>query len=251
MAAELRPYQVKCLEAMEGAAARGVTRQLVVSAVGTGKTTMLSGFLKRQGFPHTYGLMHRAELIKQARARFVEEKSDLRVGLDKAEVGPDFAKDDVVLATVQSVGRVEGARLVETPKDWPKVVFVDEAHHATQESYLAVLDHFGLYGDTPDRNKILVGLTATPGRLDGLGYDKIFDDVVFRYGMRDAIRDGWLADIRAWKIETNLDLTNVRVRDGEFVERISSSTSTPRPTTSSPPRSGQATAAGAAACSSA
>lgn len=215
---ELRPYQIQCLDAMEAALERGVTRQLVVSAVGTGKTTMIAGFLERQGFPNTYGLMHRTELIKQARDRFLDVNPALKIGFDKAEFHPDFARDQVVLATVQSVGKVEGNRLLATPKDWPKIVWTDETHRAPASSYLAVMDHFGLRGDEPRRDIISIGTTATPSRLDKLGYDKIFDDVVFRYGLRDGIRDGWLADIRAWKVETSVDLSQVTVRDGDFVD---------------------------------
>jgi superfamily II DNA/RNA helicase len=51
-----------------------------------------------------------------------------------------------------------------------------------------------------------------------LGYDKIFDDVTFRYGLREAIRDGWLADIMAWRIDTDLDLSKVKSRAGDFAQ---------------------------------
>lgn len=215
---ETRPYQTKCLDAMETAAKNGVTRQLIVSAVGTGKTTILTAFLARQGFPKTYAVMHRNELITQMKDRFLQENPKLKVGLDKAEHSPDPGSDQIILATVQSVGHVGGRRLAAISPDWPRVVAVDECHHAVQNSYLAVLDHFRLRGDDPDRSKILIGLSATPSRLDKLGYDKIFDDVVFRYSLRDGILDGWLADIRAWKIETHVDLSAVSVRDGDFVD---------------------------------
>ena len=38
-----------------------------------------------------------------------------------------------------------------------------------------------------------------------MGYDNIFDDVVFRYDLREAIKDEWLANIHAWRVQTTLD----------------------------------------------
>lgn len=64
----------------------------------------------------------------------------------------------------------------------------------------------------------LIGTTATPERLDGLGYDNVFDDVTFRYDLPEAIRDGWLADVRAWRIESDLDLDRVSTRAGDFAQ---------------------------------
>lgn len=216
---ECRPYQLRCLEAMEEAAQRGVTRQLVISAVGTGKTVVLAKRLERLGFPKTYALMHRDELLKQMRGKFLEVNPNLKIGLDKAESKPDPLTDDVILSSVQSVGRTDRERLSLIPKDWPKVVTVDESHHSVSSSYLTVLDHFGLRGDSPRRDVLLIGLTATPGRLDELGYDQIFDDVVFRYGLRDGIKDGWLADIRAWRIQTGVDLSRVKTTKSDFSEK--------------------------------
>lgn len=216
---ELRPYQIRCLDAMEEAAQRGVTRQLVVSCVGSGKTVLLAKRLERLGFPKTYALMHRTELLKQMRGKFLEVNPALKIGLDKAESRPSPEADDVILTSVQSVGRIDKKRLELIPKDWPKVVAVDEVHHAPSESFLTVLDHFGLRGEDPRRDILSIGLTATPERLDELGYDQIFDDVVFRYGLRDGIKEGWLADIRAWRIRTNIDLSGVKSTGSDFSEK--------------------------------
>jgi superfamily II DNA or RNA helicase len=215
---EIRPYQTRCLDAMETAAKNGVTRQLVVMATGLGKTVVIGKFLERMGFPNTYGMMHRTELIGQARDRFHAINPSIKIGFDKAELHPDPTTDRIVLATVQSVGHVGGKRLAAMPKDWPKIVWTDEVHHAPADGYLAVLDHFGLRGDSPRRDVISIGTTATPDRLDELGYDQLFDDVVFRYGLRDGIKDGWLSDIKAWRVSSGMDLSMLKSRDGDFVQ---------------------------------
>jgi superfamily II DNA or RNA helicase len=97
---EVRPYQTKCLDAMQEAAKNGVTRQLVVMATGLGKTVVVGKFLERMGFPNTYGIMHREELITQARDRFRAINPNLTIGFDKAEFRPDVSTDKVILATV-------------------------------------------------------------------------------------------------------------------------------------------------------
>jgi len=215
---QLRPYQVKCIEAMSAAAARGVTRQLVVMATGLGKSLSVAAFHAAQKHPRLFGLMHREELLAQARGTFLGVSPTLKIGIEKADLAaaPD---DQVVLASVQTVGRSDGKRLGTIRPDWPGIVWVDEVHHAPSASYLNVLNHFGLYGENPPNRSILaIGTTATPDRLDKLGYDKIFDDVVFRYGLREGIQDGWLADIHANRIQSAIDMSEVKIRGGDFVE---------------------------------
>lgn len=215
---DLRPYQKKCIEAMGAAANRGVTRQLVVMATGLGKTLTIAAFHAARQSPRLFGLMHREELLAQAQARFLDTSPGLQVGIEKADRAA-APNDQVILASVQTVGRKDRKRLSTINSDWPSIVWVDEVHHAPSASYLNVLDHFGIYGENPSNRKTLaIGTTATPERLDKLGYDKIFDDVVFRYGLRDAIKDGWLADIHAWRIRSEIDLSDVTVRNGDFVE---------------------------------
>ncbi len=184
-----------------------------------GKTLTVGKFLERRGFPNTYGIMHREELLKQARNQFLSVNPDLKIGLEKAELHADPEHDRVILASVQTVSHSNGKRLMSVPNNWPGITWIDEVQHAPNDAYLLPLDTFGLRGNNPRRDILLIGTTATPERLDRLGYDQIFDDVVFRYGLRDGIREGWLADIKAWKIRSKFDLSEVKVRHGDFVEK--------------------------------
>ena len=219
MTIEDRAYQNKCLEAVTRAQAQGSTRQLVVMATGLGKTIVISKLLQQRGLPRTFGFMHREELIGQAVDKIQKLSPDARIGIEKAGQYADPASDQVVLASVLTVGRQDRKRLSRFPADWPEVIWVDEAHHAPAGSYLETLDHFGVYGEAPRRNCLFLGTTATPDRLDEMGYDKIFDDVVFRYDLREAIADRWLADVHAWRVKNDLDLSKVRTRAGDFVEK--------------------------------
>ncbi len=188
----------------------GITRQLIVMATGLGKTVVVAGLLKAMGMPRTFGFMHREELIEQAKSTVLNVNPDALIGIEKAASHGDIVNDHVILASVATVGKQDRKRISTIPRDWPGVIWLDEAHHSPAKGNLEVLDYFGVYGDTPRRDVMLVGTTATPDRLDELGYDRIFDDVVYRYDLRAAIKDGWLADVRAWRIETDIDLTRVK-----------------------------------------
>jgi superfamily II DNA or RNA helicase len=216
MGYEFRPYQNDALKAVEDARNREVTRQLVVMATGLGKTVFVAGLLKAMGMPKTFGFMHREELIEQAGSTILSMNPAASLGIEKAERHGDIVNDRVILASVATVGKRDRRRLSGIPRDWPGVIWIDEAHHAPAQGYLETLDYFGVYGEKPRRDVLLLGTTATPDRLDEMGYDRIFDDVVYRYGLRDAISDGWLADVRAWRIETDIDLGNVKKRGGDY-----------------------------------
>lgn len=213
----LRPYQEECIRAFEAAVERRETRGLVIMATGLGKTACVAELAARRR-ARTFGVMHRDMLIGQAADAFDRAWPGALVHVEKAGMKADLAAD-VVLASIQTIGRKNSDRLARFGKDWPELLWIDEVHHAPAASYLNVIDHFDLYGDLRNRGLPLIGTTATPDRLDELGYDKIFDDVVFRYGLREAISDGWLADIHAWRIGSDLDLEGVRKRMGDFVEK--------------------------------
>jgi ATP-dependent helicase IRC3 len=163
-----------------------------------------------------FGIMHREELIEQAKEKLARQVPGRAIGVEKSQqTAPEGA--EIVLASVQTVARAEGKRLARFRPEQFSKIWIDEVHHAPAKSYLTVLRHFGLHAN-PATPKLLVGTTATPERLDKLGYDELFDDVVFRYGLREGIADGWLADLACFRVATRVDLSKVRVRAGEFVE---------------------------------
>lgn len=214
---QLRPYQERCLAASALAAQNGVTRQLWVLATGLGKTVLVSAYLAQQRGSHgTLGLMHREELLEQSREKILTFNPNAMVEIEKAE--SRARHDNVILASVQTVGR-KGSEGRLPPKEWLRTLWIDEAHHAPADGYLRVADYFGLRsadGQEPRRDAHLIGTTATPDRLDGLGYANLFDDVTFRYDLPAAIRDGWLADVHAFRVESDLQMQGVSTRQGDY-----------------------------------
>jgi superfamily II DNA or RNA helicase len=223
--ASLRAYQRQCLEAIKTNLEAGVSRQLVVSATGTGKTPILSNLPDALGIRRMLVLAHRDELIDQAEEKLRHWNPYLNVAVEAGARRAD-ANADVVVAFVATLGRAKSKRLAGFRADWPEALVVDEAHHATSASYVNIFEHFRLL--KPKNRTLLLGVTATPFRADGEDLGRIFDRVTFEYSIRQAIEDGWLADVRGLRLKTHARLDRVRQRAGDFaIDELAAAVNTP------------------------
>ena len=211
----LRDYQDECLHAILDRYRSGVRKQLVSLPTGTGKTVIFASF--PQFFrmrKRMLVLAHREELIDQAREKILRSNPELSVGIEQAGRSADQTSD-VVVASVATLGRKDSARIQRlNPEDFYLVV-VDEAHHAVAPTYRRVLERFGVL--EPQTQKLLVGFTATPKRGDRQGLDKVFDEIVFSRTLPEMILAGYLSPVSGFRVETEVDLSDVRIRMGDFV----------------------------------
>ncbi|MCA8958671.1 MAG: DEAD/DEAH box helicase family protein, partial [Planctomycetes bacterium] len=184
----LRPYQRRALEALRTAYRAGHRRALVVMPTGTGKTVLFAEIARLAKGP-VLVLAHRQELVEQARQKIAQWCDDV-VAVEMAEhrgLTAAATRAKITVASIQTLTR----RLAQVPGDAFRLVVVDEAHHATADSYRAVLDHFDAW---------VLGVTATPDRGDRQALGDVFDAVAFDYDMQQAIRDGWLCPIRSFLV---------------------------------------------------
>ena len=208
---QLRSYQQEAIQAVLEAGRRGIRRQVLSMATGSGKTcvaTELASKMPRR----TLFLCHRDELIRQTVTKFHDMAPDLQVGVVKA--GENEVDAHVVVGSVQTLMRPN--RLSQLDGDDFGLVIADECHHSTAESWRRVLEHVGTFR-TP-RPTLTIGLSATPERADGTGLDEIFDEIVYTYDILRGIREGTLCDLRGQIVGTDLDLSRVRTRGGDFAE---------------------------------
>jgi superfamily II DNA or RNA helicase len=199
----LRPYQEAAIDAIRARFVAGDRSTLLVLPTGTGKTVIFAEVARRtvDRGGRVLVLAHRSELLEQAHRKLTA------IGVDAAIEQADRRAGDaaVVVASVQTL---RGARLAAMPADSFRLVVVDEAHHATAPGYRAILDRFG--------GARVLGVTATPDRLDGAALCNIFNSAAYRYEMRDAIRDGWLTRIEARRVRLDVDLDAVHTRSGDL-----------------------------------
>ena len=157
---------------------------------------------------------------------------------------------DVVVASIQTLAARQFFRLRRLLGHMTfRLVVVDEAHHAAATTYRTALGHLGFlplaaaegaeddveaatYEDVEKmsdmlrdwdarapKDRLLVGVTATPNRSDAIGLGCVFQTIAYSYGLRDAISDGWLVPITAWAIDTQDSLDEVRISRGEFNQK--------------------------------
>lgn len=204
----LRPYQSAALHAVREAYRQGHRAALVVMPTGTGKTVLFAEISRLAKGP-VLVLAHRQELVEQARSKIAAWCNDV-VAVEMADrrdfTRPDGTRPKIAVASIQTLRQ----RLGDVPRDAFRIVVVDEAHHATADSYRAVLEHFDAH---------LLGVTATPDRSDRVPLGEVFSTVAFEYDMRSAIADGWLCPIRSFLVQTQADFSSVRKVAGELSTR--------------------------------
>jgi ATP-dependent helicase IRC3 len=133
---------------------------------------------------------------------------------------------DITICSVQSLIRTE--RLAKFNSEWAKLILIDEAHHAAAPTYLKILEHFG--AKTKDSKAVVVGVSATLSRLDGLKLGTALDEIVYHRDYIEMIGEKWycrgvwkganvrLSTVRFTTVQTDIDLRNVKNNKfGDFV----------------------------------
>ena len=192
---ELRPYQQNAVNAIYNGWQEW-DRELLVLPTGTGKTVVFNTVAHKQP-GKTLILAHRDELIEQARDKYNRMFNDMPGKIKAAET--DIRR--VTVGSVQTMCRRDYTGLFDT-------VIVDEAHHAISPSYQTVLHQF-------DNAKVL-GVTATPDRGDKKNLARYFDGIAFEYGLKEAIKDGYLCQIFAKTVPLEIDMNAVKISLGDF-----------------------------------
>jgi superfamily II DNA or RNA helicase len=196
---ELRDYQGLLTNDVR-AAFRRVRRVLMVLPTGGGKTIIfvfiaLSAAAKDK---RIIIVAHRAEIIGQI-SRALDT---LGVKHGRIQPGHSPTSDPVQCAMVQSL-----ANRVDRLPD-PDLIVIDETHHAVSPSYQIIFDRW-------PKARIL-GVTATPQRLDGRGLGRLFDEMVLGPTSSELIRDGWLAKYDYLAPPSKVDLSKVHTRAGDY-----------------------------------
>lgn len=211
----LRPYQLDSLRVSKERYDSGVQRQLIQLPTGTGKTAVFANLKAHHKLQNKMlVLVHREELAEQAADKIRHWNPDFKVGIEMAD-RTCSANDDVVVGSVQTLGTETSKRLDKFNPRLYDAVVADEAHHAIAPTWKRIFDKLGLL-DGGDHKGLLLGVTATPNRGDSQGLGQVFDEIIYRMSILDAIKDGWLVDVRGFKITTDTDISGVSVRAGDF-----------------------------------
>ncbi len=186
---------------------------LIVAATGLGKTVIMGGLARHWPEGRVMMLSHRFELNSQAIKSF-EWICQEDVDLEQASFRADPQRCRIVVASVQSMNsKRKGKYRMERfdPMSF-NLLMIDEAHRAAAPTYRRVVSYF-----KQNPNCVVVGVTATPDRLDKVGLGCVFEEVVCDYNIQWGISNGWLVPPRQVNVAIDgLDLTQVRTVAGDL-----------------------------------
>lgn len=198
-----RPIQREALDALEATRSDGYTAGLVVMATGLGKTWLAAFDSARPQVRRTLFVAHREEILRQSRDVFRQVQPGAELGLYYG--GAKHGDADVVFASIQTIAQ----RLDEFEPDAFDYVVVDEFHHASAPTYRRLLAHFD--------QSFLLGLTATPERMDGADLLALCsDNLVYECDLVDGIRRQELVPFRYWGVRDVVDFEPIPWRNGRF-----------------------------------
>lgn len=209
---DVRPYphQQRMLDALMVERDRhGRHRNLVVAATGTGKTVVAALDYRqlRERAGDDVSLLfvaHREEILRQSLATFRAVLRDAAFG--EIHGGGRWASGRHVFAMVQSLG---ADRVSELSPDAFDVVMVDEFHHAAAATYDRLLNRL--------HPTELLGLTATPERLDGKDVTEWFDKrIAVELRLWEAIDEGFLVPFQYFGVADGTDLRALTWRRGGY-----------------------------------
>ena len=210
----IRPfdYQQEILERLQvEREVRNHWKNLVVAATGTGKTVMAASdykaFVEKHERARLLFVAHREEILRQSLQTFRQVLSDYNFG-EKWYGGEEPADYEYVFASKDTLNnRLDSLSL---PEDYYDYIVVDEVHHVAASSYRKIINHF--------RPKVLLGLTATPERMDGEDITQDFDGTISaEIRLDDALNKGLLAPFYYYGITDSVDYSEVAWDKGHYV----------------------------------
>ena len=181
---QLWPCQVAVVDKVKASISAGRKRLLLTMPTGGGKTVVAAHLMRELPIVgKRLFVAHRHELITQASRKLLD------VGLgDHGIIKAGFPQRlhcPVQVGSVQTIhARAFRTRKIEL-SDFGLIV-IDECHHSRAQTYQQIIDRFP--------NAIILGLTATPCRGDGLGLGNIFQELIEGPSVAELIRLGLLVD---------------------------------------------------------
>ena len=205
---EPRGAQIEALCALENTRAEGAKRALVQAATGVGKTYLAAFDSKKYG--RVLFVAHREEILKQAAESFKNVRNSDDYGFFDGE--SKCTDKSVIFASVATLGRNEYLNDKYFAPDYFNYIVIDEFHHAVNDQYQRIVNYFN--------PQFLLGLTATPERLDGRNIYEICDyNVPYEISLKEAINKGMLVPFHYYGIFDETDYSKLHIVRGRYDEK--------------------------------
>jgi superfamily II DNA or RNA helicase len=200
---KLRDYQLNSVAQIRAAYVGGAQHVLFQLPTGGGKTICFAYIVANGVARGTWILIlvHRVELISQVAAAL--ELAGVVYGV----IAPGFAETNAQVQIASVACLAQPRRLARWAGKFDLIV-IDEAHHAVASTWARVL------ASQPDAR--LLGVTATPARLDGRGLGEIFDDMIVGPPTAELIAAEWLSPFVVYEPTSAPDMSAAKIRAGDF-----------------------------------
>ena len=173
MTFQLHDYQNKLVSEARNELVKGNKSVLLVSPAGSGKSVVIAEIarLAAEKNGHILFMVHRKELIEQITESFIQNEVDLE------------------RCTIMTVGKIVN-RLEKLPK--PSLIITDETHHSLAKTYRMIYDYH--------ENVARLGFTASPWRMNGAGFQDVYDSMVEGPDVAWLIENNFLAPYRYYSV---------------------------------------------------
>ena len=219
--------QKRVLEKLEETRENGNKKGLVISATGTGKTYLAAMDIKQffEIYSNTENKLLEKPKISNIKFLFIAHREELLenamnvfsriLTIDKNEFGKIYGglkeiNKSMIFASIQSLRNCHN----EFNPDFFDYVIVDEFHHSMSDSYLKTLSYFN--------PKFLLGLTATPKRMDGKDILSLCDyNVVDEIGIKEALEEDLIVPFHYFGVnDYAVNYDNIPYKNGKYNEKV-------------------------------
>lgn len=205
---EPRGAQIEALCALENTRAEGAGRALVQAATGVGKTYLAA--FDSKDYERVLFVAHREEILKQAAQSFKNVRNSDDYGFFDGE--SKCTDKSMIFASVATLGRSEYLNNKYFASDYFNYIVIDEFHHAVNDQYQRIVNYF--------KPQFLLGLTATPERMDGRNIYEICDyNVPYEISLKEAINKGILVPFHYYGIFDDTDYSKLHIVRGRYDEK--------------------------------
>jgi DNA repair protein RadD len=216
----LRPYQQAAIASIYEYYEKKSGNCCIVIPTAGGKSLVMAAFIEGvlKAWPDQRILIvtHVRELIAQNHAEMIGLWPDAPAGIYSAGLGKRDAQARILFAGIQSIHR-RAREIGHTD-----LVLIDEAHLIPGNSSTMYRRFLDALSEINPALKV-IGLTATPFRTDsGMlheGKSALFTDIAFEAPVRELIDQGYLSPLVSKQPTTQLDVSKVGTRAGDFIAR--------------------------------
>ena len=199
--------QTEALQALNYRRETNVWRKaVVIMPTGTGKTFM-SAMDAKTFTGRTLFLVHRLDILAQTIEAYKLVWPDMDYGVLTGDQKRNEKSSRVLFASKDTLRQPH--ELGRFPRDEFNYIVVDEVHHGQSPSYRDLFEHF--------RPRFLLGMTATPDRMDRKDILELFDyQTAYEVTLHDAIERGYLVPYTYIGLTDNIDYSNIHFQNPRY-----------------------------------